>query len=110
MESRQMEPLMRRCAGMVTLMILCGMPLGGCGAIPARQDGERVALARELMVESAKLMRQQVDGQQVDGQQADGHADGMRQGDGSVDTKTARSEAAERAVRIWRGSDGASDD
>ena len=76
-------------------MILFGALLGGCGSTPARQEGKSVALARELMVESAKLAELRQAGDPSDGQ---------------ADTRTARSEAAERAVRVWRGRDDASND
>ena len=65
---------MRRCAA--TILVLFGTLLCGCRSAP--QEGERVALVRDLMVESAKLT-----------------------------AGPERSEGAERAVRVWRGqSDG----
>lgn len=61
---------MRRWA--LTLLVLGGALLCGCRSVP--EEGERVALARDLMVESAKMT-----------------------------AGAQRSDSAERAVRVWRG-------
>lgn len=69
-----------RCALTVFVMafVLFGALLGGCRSAP--QEGDSVALARELMIESAR-----------------------------TSTRPVRSDAAERAVRVWRGPDAGDD-
>lgn len=70
--ARQLEWLVRRYV--LTPLILVGALLCGCRAVPEADEGERVDLARDLMVESAKMA-----------------------------AGASRSDSAERAVRVWRG-------